>query len=157
MEICVVCIGKTSTQWIQEGLSHFESRIIKYIKFSSINIPDIKNVKSLSVDLIKEAEGKAILKCLNRSDFVVLMDERGKEFTSKEYADWFQRQMNSGIKRLVIIVGGPYGFSKDVYARADSLISLSKMTFTHEMAKLILTEQLYRAFTILKGEPYHHE
>lgn len=157
MEICVLSVGKISSPWIMQGLELFESRIKKYIKFSTLIIPDIKNTKSLSKENIKEEEGKAILNNLQSSDFVVLMDERGKEFTSREFAEWFQKQMNSGKKRLVIIIGGPFGFSENVYTRTDFKIALSKMTFTHEMAKLVLTEQIYRSMTILKGEPYHHD
>ena len=157
MEICVLSVGKISSPGIMQGLELFESRIKKYIKFSTLIIPDIKNTKSLSKENIKEEEGKAILNNLQSSDFVVLMDERGKEFTSREFAEWIQKQMNSGKKRLVIIIGGPFGFSENVYTRADFKIALSKMTFTHEMAKLVLTEQIYRSMTILKGEPYHHD
>ena len=157
MEICLLSIGKISSSWIKQGIDLFESRIGNYIKFSSVLIPDIKNSKSLSKENIKEEEGKLILNTLSPSDFVVLMDERGREYTSGEFALWMQKQMNSGRKRLIIIIGGPYGFSERVYARADAKIALSKMTYTHEIAKLILTEQLYRAMTILKGEPYHHD
>lgn len=157
MELCVISVGKISSSWIQEGTNLFKSRIDKYLKFYFQIIPDIKNSKSLSKESIKEEEGKAILSTLNNSDFVILMDEKGKEHTSKGFAEWIQKQMNSGRKRLVLVIGGPFGFSKEVYSRANSLISLSQMTLTHEMAKLLLTEQIYRAMTILKGEPYHHE
>lgn len=153
----MVSVGKISSSWIQEGINLFESRIGKYIKFSSIIIPDIRNSKSLSKENIKEEEGKAILNNIQSSDLMVLLDEKGKEFTSREFSDWIQKQMNSGRKRLMLVIGGPFGFSNDVYKRADYKIALSKMTFTHEMAKLILSEQLYRAMTILKGEPYHHD
>ena len=157
MEICVLSVGKISSTWIQQGIELFETRIGKYLKFSTIILPDIKNAKSLSIETIKEEEGKLILNKLQPSDHVVLMDEKGKEYSSREFADWIQRQMNSGRKRLVIIIGGPFGFSNSVYERANSKIALSKMTFTHEMAKLVLSEQIYRAMTILKGEPYHHD
>lgn len=157
MEICVLSVGKISSTWIQQGIELFETRIGKYLKFSTIILPNIKNAKSLSIETIKEEEGKLILNKLQSSDHVVLMDEKGKEFSSREFADWIQRQMNSGMKRLVIIIGGPFGFSNSVYERANSKIALSKMTFTHEMAKLVLSEQIYRAMTILKGEPYHHD
>lgn len=157
MEICVISIGKISSPWIQQGISIFESRISNYIKFTTILIPDIKNAKSLSKEKIKVEEGKNILQYIQPSDLVVIMDEKGKEYTSREYSDWIQKQMNGGRKRLVIIIGGPYGFSEQIYSRADIKIALSKMTFTHEMAKLILSEQIYRAMTILKGEPYHHD
>ena len=157
MEICVLSVGKISTSWIKDGIELFESRIGKYIKFSVITVPDIKNAKNLSKESLKEEEGKFIMSNIIQSDYVVLMDEGGKELTSRDFASWIQKQMNSGRKRLVIIIGGPFGFSQDIYQRADFKVALSKMTFTHEMAKLILSEQLYRAMTILKGEPYHHD
>ena len=157
MEICVLSIGKISSQWIQQGLEVFENRIGKYNKYTSIVLPDIKNAKSLTKEIIKEEEGKQILTQLSPSDFVVIMDEKGKEFTSREFSEWIQKQMSSGKKRLLFIIGGPYGFSKGIYERADFKIALSKMTFTHEMAKLLLSEQIYRSMTILKGEPYHHD
>ena len=157
MEICVLSVGKLSSSWIMQGVELFEKRIERYIKFSSIMLPDIKNAKSLSIENIKEEEGKMIISNLSSSDFIVLMDENGKEFTSRGFSDWMQKQMNAGRKRLVIIIGGPYGFSPAVYEKAHLKIALSKMTFTHEMAKLILTEQIYRGLTILKGEPYHHD
>ncbi|MCH5234295.1 MAG: 23S rRNA (pseudouridine(1915)-N(3))-methyltransferase RlmH [Muribaculaceae bacterium] len=157
MEICLLSVGKISSSWIQQGIDMFESRIGRYIKFSTLIIPDIKNSKSLSIENLKEEEGKAIIGNINSSDFVVLMDEKGKEYTSRGFSEWIQKQMNAGRKRLMIVIGGPFGFSQNVYARADSTIALSKLTFTHEMAKLILTEQIYRSMTILRGEPYHHD
>lgn len=157
MDICVLSVGKISTPWIRQGIEQFESRINNYTKFTSVIIPDLKNSKSLSTEKIKDEEGKALLSNLTLSDIVVLMDERGKEFTSRGYSEWIQKQMNSGRKRLVFIIGGPFGFSQEMYNRADFLIALSKMTFTHEMAKLFLSEQIYRSMTILKGEPYHHD
>lgn len=157
MEISLISIGKVSSTWIQEGISIFESRINKYIKFSLKVLPDIKNSKSLSKNDIKAEEGRQIIENIQTSDLVVLMDERGKEFTSRELSEWFQKQMNTGRKRIVLIIGGPYGFSEEVYKRSDVKIALSKMTFTHEMAKLILVEQIYRSMTILRGEPYHHD
>lgn len=157
MEINVLSIGKISSPWIQQGISLYEARIGNYIKFSSVILPDIKNAKTLNKDQIKEEEGKQILSKILPSDYLVIMDERGKEFTSREFSDWIQKQMNSGRKRMVMVIGGPFGFSEAVYNRADVKIALSKMTFTHEMAKLLLTEQIYRSMTILKGEPYHHD
>ena len=150
-------IGKINSPWIAQGLNIFESRIKKYVNFSPIVIPDIKNAKSLSMESIKEEEGKLILSNLSQSDLVVIMDEKGSEFTSRQFADWMQKQMNSGRKRMMFIIGGPFGFSKSVYYRSDFKIALSKMTLTHEMAKLVLTEQIYRSLTILRGEPYHHD
>lgn len=157
MEICIISVGRISSSWIYEGINQFEMRIPKYVKYSSIIVPDIKNAKSLSTDALKEEEGKLILQNIGPSDFVVIMDERGKEFTSRNFSDWIQKQMNSGRKRLAMVIGGPFGFSKQIYERADSKISLSQMTLTHELAKLFLVEQIYRALTILKGEPYHHD
>lgn len=157
MEICILSIGKINNPWLSEGIKSYESRISNYIKFSINILPDIKNVKNLTKENIKEEEGRLILANISGSDLVVLLDEKGQEFTSREFADWIQKKLNSGRKKLVLIIGGPYGFSKNVYDRADSKIALSKMTFTHEMAKLLLIEQLYRAMTILRGEPYHHD
>lgn len=157
MEICLLSVGKIASAWISEGIHKFETRICKYLKFSSIIVPDIKNNRNLSQESQKEEEGRLLLQQVTASDQLVLLDEKGKELTSREFADWIQKQMNSGRKRLVLVIGGPYGFSKDMYSRADTKIALSKMTFTHEMAKLILTEQIYRGLTILKGEPYHHD
>ena len=157
MEICILSVGKVNSSWIQKGISEYESRIGKYLKFSSIIIPDIKNAKSLSKESIKAEEGKLILGNVTDSDTLVLMDERGKEFTSREFAEWIQKNMNSGRKRLILCIGGPFGFSEKVYRRADFKLALSSMTFTHEMAKLILSEQVYRGLTILRGEPYHHD
>ena len=157
MEITVLSIGKVASRWIKDGVEIFEDRIGKYIKYSSLTIPDVKISKALSKENIKEEEGKLIIQNVSPSDFVVLMDEKGQEFTSKEFAGWIQKQMNAARKRIVFVLGGPFGFSNAVYSRADYKIALSKMTFTHEMAKLILSEQIYRGLTILKGEPYHHE
>lgn len=157
MEICILSVGKISASWIKQGIDQYESRILKYIKFTQWVIPDIKSSKSLSKEIIKEEEGKLLLNNITSSDFVVIMDEKGIELTSRSFSEWIQKQMNSGRKRLVFVIGGPYGFSNEIYKRADYKIALSKFTFTHEMAKLILTEQIYRGMTILKGEPYHHD
>lgn len=157
MDILLISVGKISSTWINEGVESFNSRINKYIKYQTKGLPDIKNAKSLSKDKIKEEEGKLILNELIPSDFVVILDERGKEYTSRGFAEWIEKQMVSGRKRLIFVIGGPYGFSREVYARADIKIALSEMTFTHEMAKLFITEQIYRSMTILRGEPYHHD
>lgn len=157
MEICILSVGKINSPWIQQGIEQYESRLNKYIKISKVIIPDLKNAKSLSVETLKEEEGKLIINNLAPSDYVIILDEKGREFSSREFAQWMQKQMNSGRKRIVLIIGGPFGFSDDVYSRANFKIALSEMTFTHEMAKLLLTEQIYRAMTILKGEPYHHD
>lgn len=157
MEICLLSVGKISSSWIAEGIKLFEKRLEKYVKLSSLMIPDIKNSKNLTKENIKIEEGKAILEALLPSDYVVLLDEKGKEHTSRGLSEWIQKQMNTGRKRLVLIIGGPYGFSDQVYSRCDTKIALSQLTLTHEMAKLVITEQLYRSMTILKGEPYHHD
>ena len=157
MEIALVSIGKISTPWIKNGVAEFENRISRYIKFISKEIPDLKRAASLSNEKIKEMEGDLILNELSTSDLTVLLDEKGKEFTSREFADWIQKQMGSGRKRLVFVIGGPFGFSQKVYDRADFKVALSKLTFTHEMAKLFFCEQIYRSMTIIKGEPYHHD
>ena len=157
MEFTLISIGKINTSWILAGIAEFEKRLSKYIRFSPKIIPDLKKAKSLSLKQIKEEEGKNLVNEMNPSDFVVLLDERGREFSSGDFANWLEKQLATGFKRILFIIGGPYGFSDEVYKRADAKIALSKMTFTHEMAKLFFTEQIYRAFTILNNEPYHHE
>lgn len=157
MKIVVFAIGSVKTDYIAKGIDVYKSRLSHYIDFDMIDIPDIKNAKSLTHDRQKELEGDLILKALVPGDVMLLMDERGREYTSRELSVMLSKRMLSGIKRLVLVVGGPYGFSEAVYNRADGKISLSKLTFPHELARMILVEQLYRAFTILKGEPYHHD
>lgn len=156
MDITLLVVGKTSIPFIKKGIEEYMQRLRHYIKYTIQEIPDIKNSKNLSEEQQKEAEGIQILNQLSTSDCVVLLDERGKEFTSVAFADELQKKMNSGLRRLVFVVGGPYGFSPAVYSRADSKLSLSKMTFNHEMVRMFFTEQIYRAMTILRGQPYHH-
>jgi 23S rRNA (pseudouridine1915-N3)-methyltransferase len=134
----------------------YENRLKHYVRFELDIIPDIKNVKNLSETQQKEKEGELILKKLNPTDVLILLDESGKQFSSVEFSDYLQKKMNAGIKQLVLVIGGPYGFSDDIYTKAQAKISLSKMTFSHQMVRLFIVEQLYRAFTILKNEPYHH-
>lgn len=157
MEIVLLTIGKTTQSYIQEGINEFTKRLKRYVPFKIEIIPDLKSSRSITPDLQKEKEGEAILNSLSPSDYCILLDERGKEYTSIEFSGHLQKIMSSGRKRAVFIVGGPYGFSSLVYKRADEKISFSKMTFTHEMIRLFFSEQVYRAMTILKGEPYHHE
>lgn len=157
MEITLIVIGKTNAKYLIEGLDEYTRRLKHYISYNINILPDIKNTKKLSEEQQKETEGKLILNALKPGDFIVLLDERGKEFSSMQFSDYLQRKMNSGLRRLVFVVGGPYGFSKDVYNKADEKLSLSKMTFSHEMIRLFFTEQIYRAMTIIRGEPYHHE
>ena len=156
MEIILLSIGKKMPPWINEGKAEYERRLKYYVRFTAKSLPDIKDVKNRPIDFQKDEEGKKFLSELNDGDFVVLLDEKGKESTSLEFSNWIDKNLASGKKRLVFIIGGPYGFSQALYNRADALISLSRMTFTHEMVPLIFTEQLYRAMTIIRGEPYHH-
>lgn len=157
MEITLIVIGKTNAKYLIEGLDEYTRRLKHYITYNINILPDIKNTKNLTEEQQKETEGKLILNALKPGDFLVLLDERGKEFSSMQFSDYLQRKMNSGLRRLVFVVGGPYGFSKDVYNKSDEKLSLSKMTFSHEMIRLFFTEQIYRAMTIIRGEPYHHE
>ena len=150
-------VGKTVDKSLIQMIEDYVKRLKFYTDFEMVVIPDLKNNKNMPFDVQKEKEGEMILRSLNDSDDVILMDEHGKEFSSVEFASYIQKKMTSGLKRLVFIIGGPYGFSPAVYARAGGKISLSRMTFSHQMVRLIFTEQLYRAFTILKNEPYHHE
>lgn len=157
MDILLLTVGKTTQQYVQSGIDEYIKRLRRYIPYKIECIADIKGSKALTADIIKEKEGEQILSNLSPSDFCILLDEHGKEFTSMQFAGHLQKIMSSGRKRAVFIVGGPYGFSQAVYARADQMLSLSKMTFTHEMIRLFFTEQVYRAMTILRGELYHHE
>ena len=157
MNIELIVVGKTDSKEVTSLVDMYTKRINFYNRFNITYIPDIRNSKNLSEAQQKTAEGEAILRLLDESDRVVLLDEKGAEFRSVEYADWLQKRMNSGVKRLVFIIGGPYGFSPEVYARANEKISLSKMTFSHQIIRAIFTEQLYRAFSILHNSPYHHE
>lgn len=156
MTIKLIAIGKTDNTSLQHLISDYEKRLGHYIKFELEIIPDIKNVKNLSEVQQKEKEGELILKKLNNTDVLILLDENGKQYDSVSFSNYLQKKMNSGIKQLVLAIGGPYGFSDTVYAKAQGKISLSKMTFSHQMVRLFVVEQLYRAFTILKNEPYHH-
>lgn len=157
MKITLLTVGKTSTPYIQEGIDLYLARLRHYIQFEIQTLPDLKSTRSLSVEQQKEREGEAILAALTQADYVALLDERGTEMTSREWAAFLQKRMASGACRVVFVVGGPYGFSQAVYDRANSLVSFSKMTFSHEMIRLFFTEQLYRAMTILRNEPYHHD
>ena len=156
MKIILLTVGKTDTEYLKKGISIYESRLKHYIKFIITTIPDIKNTKNLTFEQQKEKEGDLILKNINTSDYLVLLDEKSKEFSSVDFSKFVEKKMISGIKNMIFVIGGPYGFSAKVYSRADSKIALSKMTFSHQMVRLIFIEQLYRAFTILKHEPYHH-
>lgn len=157
MKISLIVIGKTEREYLSKGIAEYSKRVNYYIPFEIVYINDLKNTKNLSQEQQKEMEGTLILKTLDASDYVVLLDEHGKEFKSIEFSKYIERKMINVPKRLVFIVGGPYGFSDAIYERASEKISLSKMTFPHDMIRLIFTEQLYRAMTIMRNEPYHHE
>ena len=157
MRIKLLAIGKTDDKSLQILIQTYEQRLKHYVKFELFVIPDIKNSKNLSQGQQKEKEGELILKELQATDQLILMDEKGKEFRSIEFSKFLQKKMNSGIKQLVFVIGGPYGFSDRLYQKATGKVSLSKMTFSHQMIRLFVVEQIYRAFTILKNEPYHHE
>jgi 23S rRNA (pseudouridine1915-N3)-methyltransferase len=157
MKIKLIAIGKTDSQDLIKLIDTYKNRLQHYVKFELFVIPDIKNVKNISENQQKEKEGELILKQLLPTDQLILLDEKGKEFRSIEFSQFLQKKMNSGIKQLVFVIGGPYGFSKNVYLKSQGKVSLSKMTFSHQMIRLFMVEQIYRGFTILKNEPYHHE
>lgn len=157
MKITFIVIGKTNQSALIQLIDDYQRRLKHYTNFESLTIPELKNSKNISEKEQKDKEGELIIKQLEQGDEVILLDEKGKEYTSVAFSEFIAKKMMSSNKRMVFVVGGPYGFSENVYARANALISLSAMTFSHQMIRLIFVEQLYRAFTILKGEPYHHE
>lgn len=157
MKIQLLCVGRTTYAPFQEGIERYAKRIVRYVPFEIKEIPDVKTTKSTTEAKQKQQEGQAILSSLQPGDFLMLLDERGKQYTSREFSKFITDKMAQLPGRLIFAVGGPYGFSEDVYARADAQISLSKMTFPHEMVRLFFTEQIYRAMTISRGEPYHHD
>lgn len=156
MKITFLTVGKTDRGWVKEGLETYTGRLGHYVPFSMVEIPELKNVSALNRDQIKKREGELILKSLRPEDMVILLDERGDERSSMEWARKLEKMLSGG-RNLVFVVGGAYGFSDEVYSRSDGSISLSRMTFSHQMVRVIFVEQLYRAFTIMNGEPYHHE
>lgn len=156
MKTLLILVGKTTSKVFNTGINDYVERISHYMPFDIITIPELKNTKSITEEQQKEKEGELILKHIQPGDTLVLLDEHGKEFRSIELANWLERKQQT-CRRLVFVIGGPYGFSKEVYDKANEKISLSKMTFSHQMMRLIFTEQIYRACTIIKGEPYHHE
>lgn len=156
MKITLYAIGKTDDKAVIALTETYVKRLGHYVSFSFEMIPDIKNTKNLSESQQKLAEGSEILKRLQSSDQLILLDEQGTQHSSLQFANWLQKKMNSGLKNLVFVIGGPYGFSEEIYQRAQGKISLSKMTFSHQMVRPFFIEQLYRGFTILRNEPYHH-
>lgn len=157
MNIELVVVGKTDSKEVEALVATYARRINFYCRFALTVLPDAKNTKNLSAKQQRTIEGESILRQIGEGDFVALLDERGTEYRSLDFAAWLEKRMNSGLRRLVMVIGGPYGFSEEVYARADARISLSKMTFSHQIVRAIFAEQIYRAFTILRNEPYHHE
>lgn len=157
MVIELIVIGKTDSREVAALVDMYARRVNFYCRFAVTTLPDVRNTRKLSPAQQRTAEGEAILRLLSEGDFVALLDERGTEYRSVEFAQWLQKRLNSGIKRLVLVIGGPYGFSEEVYGRADARLSLSRMTFSHQIVRAIFAEQIYRAFTILHNEPYHHE
>lgn len=157
MKITLLTVGKTDVKWVREGLELYVSRLVHYIPFTLLEIPELKGVSSFTQSQIKSREGELILKAVKPSDEVILLDEHGKEYRSVDFAKKIEEKISRGSRDIVFVIGGAYGFSDEVYSRADGKISLSQMTFSHQMVRTIFAEQLYRAFTIIKGEPYHHE
>ena len=157
MNITLLLVGKTEEEYLKEGIMIFENRLKHYINFKTIVIPSLKNTKNIPVEEQKNREAEEMLKHFAKAEYIVLLDEKGKEFRSSDFALFIQKQMNTGIKNLMFVVGGPFGFSNKIYEKASMKLSLSHMTFSHQMIRLLFTEQLYRAFTILKNEPYHNE
>lgn len=157
MNIRLIAIGKTDNKDLQSLINEYTKRLSFYVKFDLEIIPDIKNVKNLSESQQKEKEGELILSKISATDQLILLDENGKTFSSVGFSDYLQKKMNAGIKTLVFVIGGPYGFSETVYQKAHGKVSLSEMTFSHQMVRLFVIEQIYRGFTILRNEPYHHQ
>jgi len=156
MKITLIAIGKTEDKYLIEGIYKYINRLKHYINFSFLAIPDVKNVKNLSEAQQKAKEAELLHKQINNGDMVILLDEKGKKYSSVEFSNYLNKQMIGSVQHLIFIVGGPYGFDESIYKRANGSISLSDMTFSHQMIRLFFVEQLYRGFSILKGEPYHH-
>ena len=157
MRINLICIGKTDDKEISRLIQYYQNRLPKHWNFEITEIPDVKNAKNLSPELLKKEEGKLFLMLTENSDHVVLLDEKGKQFTSREFAAKIDNWMNSSLKKISFFIGGAYGFSEEIYQRANEKMSLSKMTFTHQMIRLFFVEQIYRADQILQGKPYHND
>jgi len=157
MKITLLTIGKTNEKYLLEGMDKYLKRLKHYVTFTVSELPELKNTKSLSEDQQKSREGELIFKNISSTDQLILLDENGVNYSSMQFSGFLNKKMISSVQHLVFVVGGPYGFSNDIYNRAQDKISLSKMTFSHQMVRLFFIEQIYRAFTIMKGEPYHHE
>ena len=157
MNIRLILVGKTEEQYLKQGMAEYAGRLAHYCKFSIVEIPELKNARALTREQIKDREGELILKCISSAEELILLDERGKMFTSVEWAREMEKKFLYSSRDITFVIGGSYGFGQAVYERADGKISLSKMTFSHQLCRVIFLEQLYRMFTIIKGEPYHHE
>ena len=157
MKIKIIVIGKTHKSFLIDGENEYLKRLKRYVPIEKVEIPDLKNAKKLSQQEIKQKEGENILQRLDSGDYLILLDEKGKTFSSLKFSKWLQEKMNRSYKKLVFVIGGAYGFSDEVYSRANEKIALSEMTFSHQMIRMIFIEQVYRAFSILNNEPYHHE
>ncbi len=155
-KIALILVGKTTQSYIEEAVQEYVKRLKHYVSFEIIIIPELKDTKNIPISIQKQKEGECILKKLQDNDDVILLDEKGKEFTSVLYANFIEKKLASG-RRIVFVIGGPFGFSPEMYERADTKISFSQMTFSHQLIRVLFAEQLYRAFSILKGENYHHE
>lgn len=156
MKITLLVVGKTTNKSLETLIDDYQQRLKHYVSFELRVLPELKNAKSLTFDQQKQQEGELILRAVAPTAYVMLLDEHGTEYRSVQFAEWISKRMNAG-QDIIFVVGGPYGFSPEVYARANGRISLSQMTFSHQMVRLVFVEQIYRAFTILRGEPYHHE
>ncbi len=157
MKVQLIAVGKMNDAPLVQAVERYVKRLVHYVPFQMVTLPDVKTTKSMTEQRQKDTEGGAILAAIDSRDFVILLDEKGKEFTSREFAAYYDKRILSLPGNLVFVIGGPYGFSQEVYDRANDKISLSRMTLTHEMVRLFFVEQLYRAMTILRGEPYHHD
>ena len=157
MQIELIVVGKTDSKEVAALVEMYAKRINRYCRFAITTLPDLRNTKNLSARQQNKSEGERILALLGEGDYVVLLDERGEEYRSMQFAEWVEKRMSSGLRRLCFVIGGPYGFSDEVYARANHKISLSRMTFSHQIVRAIFAEQIYRASSILHNEPYHHE
>jgi len=157
MKVLLLMVGKTAESWLQKGVNQYFDRLTHYLPFEIKVLPDIKNAGKMKAETLKQMEGEVILKNVENSDQLLLLDEGGKLFSSREFAGYMEKQMLGGARRLIFVIGGAWGFSDDVYQRSNGKLSLSRMTFSHQMVRLIFAEQLYRAMTILKNEPYHHD
>lgn len=157
MKLTLLQTGKTDEEYIREGIAGYEKRLIKYARYETLTLPDIRNAKNMPATVIREKEAAKMLEVIRPDDLVILLDDKGKEFTTLQFASFLSEKMMSSKKRMLFVIGGAWGFHESIYARADFKVSLSKLTFSHQLVRLLFSEQLYRAFTVIAGDPYHHE